>query len=89
MRRHNGFYSAVFAGKRHVDSDTAHHHSASVWAVRKAVGTQAHPALPKNTMNLRFVEAFYWVASLKSVTRAAEKLFLTPVSYTHLRAHET
>ena len=28
-------------------------------------------------MNLRFVEAFYWVASLKSVTRAAEKLFLT------------
>jgi DNA-binding transcriptional LysR family regulator len=28
-------------------------------------------------MNLRFVEAFYWVASLKSVSRAAEKLFLT------------
>ncbi|MCJ0764067.1 LysR family transcriptional regulator [Variovorax terrae] len=28
-------------------------------------------------MNLRFVEAFYWVVSLKSVTRAAEKLFLT------------
>uniref|UniRef100_UPI00356B3B09 LysR family transcriptional regulator n=1 Tax=Hydrogenophaga sp. TaxID=1904254 RepID=UPI00356B3B09 len=28
-------------------------------------------------MNLRFVEAFYWVASLKSVTRAAEKMFLT------------
>jgi DNA-binding transcriptional LysR family regulator len=28
-------------------------------------------------VNLRFVEAFYWVASLKSVTRAAEKLFLT------------
>ncbi|HSH88352.1 MAG TPA: LysR substrate-binding domain-containing protein [Ramlibacter sp.] len=28
-------------------------------------------------MNLRFVEAFYWVASLKSVTRAAEKLHLT------------
>ncbi|WP_439518362.1 LysR family transcriptional regulator [Hydrogenophaga sp.] len=28
-------------------------------------------------MNLRFVEAFYWVASLKSVTRAAEKLYLT------------
>jgi DNA-binding transcriptional LysR family regulator len=28
-------------------------------------------------LNLRFVEAFYWVASLKSVTRAAEKLFLT------------
>ncbi len=26
---------------------------------------------------MRFVEAFYWVASLKSVTRAAEKLFLT------------
>jgi DNA-binding transcriptional LysR family regulator len=28
-------------------------------------------------MNLRYVEAFYWVATLKSVTRAAEKLFLT------------
>lgn len=28
-------------------------------------------------MNLRFVEAFYWVASLRSITRAAEKLFLT------------
>lgn len=28
-------------------------------------------------MNLRFVEAFYWVATLKSVTRAAEKLCLT------------
>lgn len=28
-------------------------------------------------MNLRFVEAFYWVASLKSVTRAADKLCLT------------
>lgn len=28
-------------------------------------------------MNLRFVEAFHWVATLKSVTRAAEKLFLT------------
>lgn len=28
-------------------------------------------------MNLRFVEAFYWVASLKSVTRAADKLFIT------------
>lgn len=28
-------------------------------------------------MNLRFVEAFLWVARLKSVTRAAEKLFLT------------
>jgi DNA-binding transcriptional LysR family regulator len=28
-------------------------------------------------MNLRFVEAFYWVATFKSVTRAAEKLFLT------------
>ena len=29
-------------------------------------------------MNLRFVEAFYWVATFKSVTRAAEKLFVTP-----------
>jgi DNA-binding transcriptional LysR family regulator len=28
-------------------------------------------------MNLRFVEAFYWVVMLKSVTRAAEKLHLT------------
>jgi DNA-binding transcriptional LysR family regulator len=28
-------------------------------------------------MNLRFVEAFYWVASLRSVTRAAEKLHVT------------
>ena len=28
-------------------------------------------------MNLRFVEAFYWVAYLKSISRAAEKLFLT------------
>lgn len=28
-------------------------------------------------MNLRFVEAFHWAVVLKSVTRAAEKLFLT------------
>lgn len=28
-------------------------------------------------MNLRFVEAFHWAATLKSVTRAAEKLHLT------------
>jgi len=28
-------------------------------------------------MNLRFVEAFYWAVMLKSVTRAAEKLFVT------------
>jgi DNA-binding transcriptional LysR family regulator len=28
-------------------------------------------------MNLRFVEAFFWVATLKSVSRAAEKLHLT------------
>lgn len=28
-------------------------------------------------MNLRFVEAFYWVASLKSISRAAQKLCLT------------
>jgi DNA-binding transcriptional LysR family regulator len=28
-------------------------------------------------MNLRFVEAFYWAVALKSVTRAAEKLFVT------------
>jgi DNA-binding transcriptional LysR family regulator len=28
-------------------------------------------------MNLRFVEAYYWVVTLKSVTRAADKLYLT------------
>ncbi len=28
-------------------------------------------------MNLRFVEAFYWVVTLRSITRAAEKLHLT------------
>jgi DNA-binding transcriptional LysR family regulator len=28
-------------------------------------------------MNLRFVEAYYWVVTLKSVTRAAERLHLT------------
>ncbi|MBI5257980.1 MAG: LysR family transcriptional regulator [Burkholderiales bacterium] len=28
-------------------------------------------------MNLRFVEAYYWAVALKSVTRAAEKLFIT------------
>jgi DNA-binding transcriptional LysR family regulator len=28
-------------------------------------------------MNLRFVEAFYWVGTFKSITRAAEKLYLT------------
>lgn len=28
-------------------------------------------------MNLRFVEAFYWVATLRSVSRAAEKLSIT------------
>ena len=28
-------------------------------------------------MNLRFVEAYYWAVSLKSVTRAAERLHLT------------
>lgn len=28
-------------------------------------------------VNLRFVEAFYWVASLKSISRAADKLFIT------------
>lgn len=30
-----------------------------------------------HAMNLRFVEAFYWVATLQSVSRAAEKLFIT------------
>ena len=28
-------------------------------------------------MNLRFVEAFYWAVTLSSVTRAADKLFVT------------
>ena len=28
-------------------------------------------------MNLRFVETFVWVARLQSITRTAEKLFLT------------
>ena len=28
-------------------------------------------------MNLKFVEAFIWVARLKSITRGAEKLCLT------------
>ena len=28
-------------------------------------------------MNLRFVEAFYWVAALKSISSAADKLYLT------------
>lgn len=28
-------------------------------------------------MNLRFVEAFYWVATLRSISRAAEKLYIT------------
>ncbi len=36
-----------------------------------------NPAKPSCTMNLRFVEAFYWAVTLKSVTRAAEKLFVT------------
>jgi len=31
----------------------------------------------RHRLNLRFVEAFYWVASLKSMSRAAEKLFIT------------
>jgi DNA-binding transcriptional LysR family regulator len=30
-----------------------------------------------HAMNLRFVEAFYWVATLQSVSRAAEKLYIT------------
>jgi DNA-binding transcriptional LysR family regulator len=28
-------------------------------------------------MNLRFVEAFYWVATLRSISRAADRLFIT------------
>lgn len=43
---------------------------------------RTYPKKPHNfsrphAMNLRFVEAFYWVASLKSISRAAEKLYLT------------
>ena len=37
--------------------------------------TRCRPSRP--AMNLRFVEAFYWVVTLQSVTRAAEKLHLT------------
>jgi len=33
--------------------------------------------MSNSAMNLRFVEAFYWVASLKSISRAAERLYLT------------
>ena len=35
------------------------------------------PAPDAPAMNLRFVEAYYWVVLLRSVTRAAEKLHLT------------
>jgi DNA-binding transcriptional LysR family regulator len=34
-------------------------------------------AVGAHVVNLRFVEAYYWVVTLKSVTRAAEKLHLT------------
>ncbi len=37
-------------------------------------------------MNLRFVEAFYGAATLKSVTRAAEKLYLTRSALSSRRA---
>src|SRR6185369_2820442 len=43
----------------------------------RAAGRWPSRSRRRNRMNLRFVEAFYWVASLKSVTRAAEKLYLT------------
>lgn len=35
------------------------------------------PGAGPHAVNLRFVEAYYWAVALKSVTRAAEKLFIT------------
>ena len=44
---------------------------------KHAAAAPGHTPNLHPNMNLRFVEAFYWVASLKSISRAAEKLFLT------------
>lgn len=48
----------------------------------RAAGARHHDAAARahegtSAMNLRFVEAFDWAVTLKSVTRAAEKLYVT------------
>jgi DNA-binding transcriptional LysR family regulator len=48
--------------------------------VRRDEGTPVRPgaaAAAPSAMNLRFVEAFHWAVTLKSVTRAAHKLCVT------------
>jgi DNA-binding transcriptional LysR family regulator len=51
----------------------------AIWALNNESGANNcnGDCKEKYAMNLRFVEAFYWVATLKSVSRAAEKLYLT------------
>ena len=36
-------------------------------------------------MNLKEIEYIVKIAEERNVTRAAQKLFITPVSYTHLK----
>ena len=50
-----------------------------LYGQHETLGTTACAAAKRHdgVMNLRFVEAFYWVATLRSVSRAAEKLFIT------------
>jgi DNA-binding transcriptional LysR family regulator len=60
-------WPAPLAGQPFVEQATALHRSRC----------DPHHCEAVIAMNLRFVEAFYWVATLKSMTRAAEKLFLT------------
>ena len=46
---------------------------------KQAIATGNTPNFPVSLsaiMNLRFVEAFFWVASLKSIVRPSEKLSL-------------
>ena len=46
---------------------------------KQAIATGNTPNFPvsfRAIMNLRFVEAFFWVASLKSILRPSEKLSL-------------
>ena len=40
-------------------------------------------------MDIRILRYFLTVAKEQNFTKAAEQLNITPVSYTHLRAHET